>query len=450
MKRVHWRTVLMVALALVTVLGACKAKEPTATPATAAPTKAPATKEVPTKPPAAEPVEIEYWTSWAPDGAQGMVLQALLDEFNTSQSEVFVTHIYMGSTRDEKIAAGLAAGDPPDVAWISSAGEKYYEEDLLVPMERVYEYVPEEDLLASMVDNLRYLGKAISLPHENSCLAVLYNKGMLDEKGVEYPPEEIGAWTWTDFVEMAKLFSDPDEGKFGYDPRWAGAMLYSQIWSAGTGVFSEDLRTNMVCGDAKTRADTIKALNRFYDMVWVSKITANDVGDQGFGSGDMAFAITGPWDMPRYKESSPDLDIGVASFPADEDTGMAISYWYAKALAVFRTTPEQEEATLKFLEWFYSAEIHARWCAGAGYLPVTKSAMEHSVWKAHEEQEPWVEVFLEHSKTMKRRPFGVPQGDTGTMMDAVRLAENTAEEAIDIYCETAQEILDEFWAEPHR
>ena len=448
MKGTKWFAVLTLIVLVAMILAGCKAP-PTATPKPVAPTKAPeATAEPP--PPKVETVQIEFWTSWAPEGAQGMVLQALLDEFNASQDEVIVTHIYMGSKRNEKIAAGLAAGDPPDVAWISGAGENYYEEDLLIPTIRIYDVVSRDDFIEGLIATQAYLGTEITIPFENSNLAVYYNKDMLDEKGVEYPPEEVGGWTWTDFVEMAKVFSDADEGKFGYDPRWAAAMLHCGIWSSGGNMFSDDLRTNLVCSDAETRALTIKALSRLSGFVWESKITANDVGDMGFASGDMAFEITGPWSMPTYGESNPDLNIGIASLPADEDTGLSVSYWYQKALALFRTNGEQEEATLKFVGWFYSPAIHARWCAEAGYLPVTKSAMEHEVWKSYAAEHPYVQVFLDQAPLMKRRPFGPPQGDVGTLIDAVRLGEATPEEAIEDYCETAQEVLDEFWSLPHR
>lgn len=398
-----------------------------------------------------EPVEIEFWTDWAPEGVQGTVLQTLLDEFNASQDGIVVTNVFMGGQRDERIAAALASEDPPDVAWISSSGGSYYEEGLLLPMDQVYgQAVDRDDIVDGLIDEAAYLGVDTVIPFENSNLAVLYNKDMLDEKGVEYPPAEVGAWTWSDFVEMAQLFSDPDAGEFGYDPSWSTAMLHIMIWEGGSEVFSEDLKTNLVCSDPDTRAITIKSLERFHDFVWESRITTNDVGDMGFGSQDMAFTITGPWAMPRFAETSPDLNIGVASMPADEDTGLSISYWYMKNLAVFRTDEERQNATLEFLEWFYSPEIQARWCAEAGYLPITKSAMEHEIWQDFAAENPYVEVFLDQGPLMKRRPDGLPRGEIGTMMDAARFAEAAPEEAVDTYCETAQQVLDEFWAHPDR
>jgi len=446
MKRTKWLRVLVLIVLVAMILAGCKAP-PTATPKPVAPTKAPEATATPQPKPKPEPVQMEFWTSWAPDGAAGVVLQKLLDEFNASQDEVFVTHIYMGKKRNEKIAAALAAGDPPDVAWISGNGNQYYEEDLLVPINRVYEVVDRSDFMPGLVENQAWLGEEISIPFENSNLAVYYNKDMLNEKGVEYPPAEVGGWTWTDFVEMAKLFSDADEGKFGYDPSWSNAILRIMIWEGGSKIISDDWRTNLICSDAETRALASKALKRMYGFVWESKITANDVGDMGFASGDMVFGITGPWAMPRYLASNPDLNIGIASIPADEDTGVAVSRSYQKALVVFRTNAEQEEATLKFIKWLYTAEIQARWCAEAGYLPATKSAMEHEIWKKYAAEHPYVQVFLDQGPVTKRSPYSIPQAEMGTLVDAVRLGEATPEEALEAYCETAQEVLDEFWAQ---
>lgn len=454
MKRMPWTTFLVLILVASMILTGCGAPEPTATPeeveAPAPEPTATAAPPEPTEEPMAEPVEIEFWTSWAPEGAQGAVLESMLAEFNASQDGVVVTHVYMGTKRDEKIAAGLAANDPPDVAWIARAGENYYEEDLLVSMDRIYEVIDREDFIPGLVEGQAYLGKETAIPFENSNLAVYYNKDMFDEAGVEYPPAEVGAWTWTDFVETAKLFSDPDQGQFGFAPNWAAALLHAMIWEGGSQMLSKDMKTSLICSDPETRAITAKSLQRFHDWVWESKMTTNDAGDMGFASEDMALAISGPWDMPRFLESNPDLNVGVASFPADEDAGLAISYWYQKALVLFKTDEEHEEAALKFVQWFYSPEIHARWCADAGYLPVTQSAMETQIWQDYVAANPYVQVFLDQAPLMRLRPVGLPRGDFNTLIDTARLDEGTPDEAIDAFCQTHQDQLDEFWSQPHR
>lgn len=398
------------------------------------------------------PVQIEFWTSWAPEGIQGQVLQTLLDEYNEANPDVVVEHIFMGQQRNEKIAAALASGEPPDIAWLANAGEEYYESDLLISMDRVYngEVLDRADLIPTLVQNQQYLGEDISIPFENSNLAVYYNKGMLDEAGVDYPPAEVNSWTWSDFIALAQQFSDPEAGEYAWDASFNLALIMVMHWSAGGDLFSEDLRTNLVCSDPDQQAIMHDVLTRMQSMVLEDRITTPDLGDQGFGTGDMLFEITGPWALPRYADTNPDMEIGIAAMPADEETGQAISYWYQKALALFKTDAAREAATLDFISWFYSPDIHARWSAEAAYLPITLSATEHPIWQEAVEADPRLEVFMEQAETMQRRPFGLPPGSVATMADTVILNEGTPQEAIDAYCQDAQLLVDEFWARRDR
>jgi len=394
------------------------------------------------------PVEIEFWTSWAPDGAQGQVLQQLLDEYNALQDGAVVSHVFMGEQRNEKIAAALASNEPPDIAWIAGAGENYYDAGQLLSMDRVLngEVLDPADFIPGMLENQQYLGQDISIPFENSNLAVYYNTQMLDEQGASAPPAAIDSWTWSDFTALAKQFSDAENGQYGWDPRFGTAMALVMHWSAGGQHFSDDLKTNLICADADQRATMTKVLERLGHMVLDEQITTPDVGDQGFASGDMPLEITGPWALPRYAETNPDLEIGIAALPADEETGQAISYWYQKALALFKTDEAHEQAALDFIKWFYSPEIHARWSVEASYLPITLSASEHPIWQEAVENDPRLQVFMDQAETMKRRPMGVPPGDLGLMVDTVILGEGTPEEAIDVYCQDAQLLLDDFWS----
>jgi len=56
----------------------------------------------------AAPVKIQFWHDWAPDGAQGLVLQKLLDEFNAANaSRISVGTVYMGGKRAEKMGVKM-------------------------------------------------------------------------------------------------------------------------------------------------------------------------------------------------------------------------------------------------------------------------------------------------------------------------------------------------------
>ncbi len=397
------------------------------------------------------PVQIEFWQEWAPEGAQGLVLQALADEFNAeNEGEIEMTLSYMGGKRNEKYAAALAAGAPPEIAWISGAGSAYYDAGQLVDLDRVYDdVIDRDDIYSTLLEYQSYLGEDITIPFENSNLSVYYNKPMLEEKGIPFPPAEIGEYTWNEFIADAKAFTDVEAGKYGWYPRWSSAVYFSIFWEAGGHLFSEDRKTNLLVSDPEMQEKMITALEMLHRILYVDTITANDVGDQGFGNGDMPFQISGPWDMPRVTKPQGIFEkdeIGIAPFPTLDKTGQTNTYWYQKALALFKKDTVQEEAGFEFIKWFYSAPVHARWCAEASYLPVTKSAAAHPTWTSFAEDNPWVNVFLDQVDIMKRRPEGIPSGDVNKLRDIVRFQEGTPREALEVYQKDAQDLLDEFWA----
>ncbi len=396
-------------------------------------------------------VAIEFWHSWAPEGVQGTVLQDMLFEYNDLPPDTYVLPVFMGERRNEKIAAALAAGDAPDIAWISGAGEQYYEADQLMSMERVYdEYIEREDVIESMLVGQQYLGRDITLPFENSNLALLYDRQKLQTAGIEEPGQALDeGWTWDEFIAAAAQFSNPQNGQYGWEPRVNTAVLNSIFWQLGGELLSDDLRTNLIVADADMREKMVEALSVIDRMLWKDRITSNDVGDQGFGNFDMVFEITGPWDIARNLQDyggNYSVDrLGAAPMPKIE--GMeVVTRWYQKALALFQTNPQQENATLEFIGWFYSPEPHARWSALAGYLPVTESASQQPMWQETLVQFPQFQVFAEQAGVMRLSPRGVPLGDNGAMLDAVRFQELTPEEAVALYIEDAQLQLDDFWA----
>jgi len=397
-------------------------------------------------------VKIEFWHDWAPEGVQGSVLSGLIDEYNEQNTaDVFVMPVYMGGRRSEKIAGALAAGDPPDIAWISNFGSAYYEAGQLMDIDRVYDgHVDRDDLIAELADRQQFLGEDITLPFENSSLALLYDRQKLQEAGIEEPSlDPDGTWTWDEFIEAAAQFSNPSEGMYGWEPRINSAVLNTIFWEKGGEYLSEDLKTNLIVSDEEMRQKMIDALHVIRRMLWEDRITANDIGDQGFGTQDMVFEITGPWDIARNLEPNGAYSndrLGVAPMPRDAETGVQYSRWYQKSLALFATNDAREEATLDFISWFYSPEVHARWSVDAGYLPMTESAMETETWQSFVQDVPQVQVFLDQADRLRIIRKGLAYGDRGTMLDAVRFDEATPEEAVATYAETAQQELDEFWA----
>ena len=73
-------------------------------------------------------------------------------------------------------------------------------------------------------------------------LAVVYNKKIFDDAGVDYPTDD---WTWDDFLKTAAELNDPDAGIAGFG--WPGTgdedttwRIWPLVWQQGGDIVSED------------------------------------------------------------------------------------------------------------------------------------------------------------------------------------------------------------------
>ena len=60
-------------------------------------------------------IEITYWEKWT--GFEDDAMQAVIDDFNTSQKRIFVKKVGVGEI-ERKLMLATAGGDPPDVAGV--------------------------------------------------------------------------------------------------------------------------------------------------------------------------------------------------------------------------------------------------------------------------------------------------------------------------------------------
>ena len=179
--------------------------------------------------------------------------------------------------------------------------------------------------------------------------------------------------------------------------------------------------------------------------------------DQRFDNFDEPFEISGPWNLartllPPYGNGKYPLDrMGTMPLPVHSD-GQQANIWYQDALALFRTDPQRELATLEFIGWFYDAPNFARWSAGASYLPVTRSAAADPAWQNYVTEVPQVKVFVDQIPYMyfPADQHYLPHGRVGEMFDSIMFDRATPEEAVANYVQDAQQLLDEWWVRHDR
>lgn len=141
-----------------------------------------------------------------------------------------------------KLQAQIAAGTPPDITLMHETRAKgFAAKGLLLQLDDFQAKNPmpgkPEEYIG--LEQLKYKGKIFVWPSLFAAYAMIYNKDLFDEAGVQYPTDE---WTYDDMFDMAKKLSSPPD-RWGHllwtDPSWQGDW-YPILKANGGETFNEE------------------------------------------------------------------------------------------------------------------------------------------------------------------------------------------------------------------
>ncbi|HEY9650330.1 MAG TPA: extracellular solute-binding protein, partial [Coleofasciculaceae cyanobacterium] len=119
-----------------------------------------------------------------------------------------------------------------------------------------------------------------------------------------------------------------------------------------------------------------------------------------FLAGKAAMQVTGPWTLGQLRQTG--VDYGVFPIPALKQRAAVVG---GESLFVFKTTPEREQAAMKFLEYVLSEDFQTDWALGTGYLPINVKAQQSEKYQAFVRENPVLDVFLQQMKWARSRPI---------------------------------------------
>ncbi len=150
-----------------------------------------------------EPVTIVYWRSLT--GVKGDVQDELAARFNESQDDIIVDVQFQGAYADlvQKLQAGLAAGELPDMVLLDSPFVALFAKDgVLVPLD---DFAADEvigtdlqDYMQGLLSDGYYNDQLYALPLMRSTPLLYYNADMFAEAGL---PDRVPE-TWDEFKEF--------------------------------------------------------------------------------------------------------------------------------------------------------------------------------------------------------------------------------------------------------
>ena len=367
---------LLLCAMMVSALFACAQPAAPATEEPAAEAAAPAAEATEAAP--AEKITLTF-SLWG-DPAEQETTQKALDVYNNSQDKVYVQALQIGRDEyNEKLQTMATAGEMPDCGMVAEDTVIAWARDGL--LSDVDIYAGQENLPLDYLA-FKYNDKTVAYSTANEVLALWYNKDMFDAAGIPYPPTTLdSAWTWDQFVEVAKQLTidangkHPGEDGFNKDNIVQyGAYVNQYTWqlevwalSNGGSFFSPDGKS-IVFDDA-----AIEGIQKVFDLHLVDNVAPLNDGtqDNGFssslGAGNVAMCTEGQWATGFRGAGFDGINYGVAVLPYMKEK---VTIATAGPVGVFATTKYPAEAA-EFLRW-YSSEENSMGTILAGWWMPTK------------------------------------------------------------------------------
>ncbi len=324
-------------------------------------------------------VELQFWHAMG--GPLGDALDELVAEFNEANPDIFIESVSMGRYQalSQKIMAAVAAGQPPDLAQAYEAWtENLIENESAEPLD-AYVNGPDglsEDELADfvpgMIENNSWNGVIYSFPFNKSVRALYWNKDLFAEEGLDAAPVD-----WNEYREFSRrltrdLDGDGEIDQWGTAGQISAWMFENLLIQNGGKILTADGRRA-----AFDSPEGLEALEFMVElMTEYGKVTSGYEYQNDFQAGKIGM-IEGSTVSLSYMEGKYAFDMAMAPLPEREQRACLVA---GTNIVVFSDSPDEKKAAAwRFIKWFTSPEITARWAARTGYAPVRRSAWEHPV-----------------------------------------------------------------------
>ena len=315
MSKKNWYSLVAILMITATVLSAC------GTPATAAPTTAPAATAMPapTTAPAATAApagssQVEIFSWWVgPGEADG--LAAMVKIFNAKYPDIKFVNAAVaggsGTNAQAVLATRLAAGDPPD-SWQAHAGQEtigtYVAANEVAPLDDFYKSSGFASVLPpTLLPLISKDGHPYSVPvniHRSNVM--WYNPKVLAAANVTIP---AGGFTnFADFFAACDKIKAAGKTCIAMGPTWTAAHLWENVMIGSLGA---DAWTKLWIGQGDwTSADVTKALDNYAKALSYTNSDASTLSDwqpaaQLMTNGDAAFDIMGDWAYGYFANPAP-------------------------------------------------------------------------------------------------------------------------------------------------
>ena len=310
-----------------------------------------------------EKEKLVIWSYYETE-AQQEGLDWLTDNFNDSQNKYEISWEYVPMTDfTKKLAMAYTEESLPDIALLDNPNlmaciQMGMCEDIT---EFMQEIKAEQNYYSATMQTVTYEGRNYGLPAVCNNLALIYNKKMLSEAGIN-PPQ-----TWEELKEAAGLLTTDTTKGFLISAKEGDQGAFQLLpWILETGEAEDTIGSE----------GTEKAFLYLNDLMENGYMTQNCVNlsqtdvAQAFIKGEAAMMENGPWVLSMLDEGG--VDYGISKLPGDVKNCTIVG---GEDFTIMKG--KNVKGAEAFLKYYDQNEVMKRFSEKTGVLP-TKVSMKLS------------------------------------------------------------------------
>ncbi len=337
---------------------------------------------------------IQIWEGYTQTEAKAFA--HLLSEYQKQTGQT-VTSLYVDNDDSlQKVLTAVRGGSTPDIAYLyGSWAPNVAQIPQVVNLTNVVQRpgVNWNDFWVGERDVATVNGKVIGIPALVDNLAVVYNKTLFAQAGLQPPGPD---WTWSQFTADAQRLTNAAKKQYGTayvtpgneDTVWHWEAL---LWEAGGKLLTPDNKKA-----AFDSAAGLQSLNTLRQMAVTDHSMYLDPTDSAydtlFNSGRIGMVVTGPWDLSTF----PNVHYGVQvmpSYPGTSGGHQTISgpdNW-----VIFNNGSAKVAAAEKFLLWLTAPAQVRYFSLATGDLPTRASVTNSAGFSQQMDKAlPGVDTFI--------------------------------------------------------
>jgi arabinogalactan oligomer / maltooligosaccharide transport system substrate-binding protein len=326
---------------------------------------------------------LTWWDTSDPTN-EGPAFDELVERFNEEYPDVTIDHQFVpfGEAQNKfKTAAEAGSGAPDilraEVAWVPEFASLGY----LYALDGTAALDDADDYFETPLSSNVFDGSTYGVPQVTDSLALLYNKELFEQAGIDSPPA-----TWEEVADAAeKLKSEANVDGLFINP--GGYFLLPFIYGEGGDLVDTEAEEIVVNSEENVEGVTTAA-----ELVKSGAAVKPPAADgysammTAFNEGQVAMIINGPWEVAniRNAEGFGGIEnLGIAPVPAGSETAGAPVGGHN--YVVWSGMDESKaDAAIAFIDFMNSAESQAFLAEELGLLPTRKSAYEDDAVASNE------------------------------------------------------------------